>query len=323
MNGCDKAVSVGAIIRQCQRKPTVFRADSGLVALGFSTELIVSNGDAPRRFAAGLIPCAQQRQATQNQRPPWLAVPDLAWRIESERRMRRRDGQKARWPLTAIRPFVLGAAVAVLATSTAQSQDKGRPASEELTALEASRLHTADHRRSHTRRAVERPRQEGAAHSVRLVVSGLSTARASLARSDSRVGEATTPGTLGRHPGATRRPLWALCPVEAVRLADPPRPDQSSGGAGRPDHRGDRRTRHRRWGHRWGHRWGQSMGSDPSMGSVDGVSRWGQIRRWGPVPQPIMPLDLPVKVQPWELTVYPCSHIRRWLGVTRPAKARM
>jgi phosphate transport system protein len=30
-----------------------------------------------------------------------------------------------------------------------------------------------------------------------------------------------------------------------------------------------------------------------------------------PVPQPIMPLDLPVKVRPWELTVYPRSHIRR------------
>ena len=27
--------------------------------------------------------------------------------------------------------------------------------------------------------------------------------------------------------------------------------------------------------------------------------------------QPIMPLDLPVKVRPWELTVYPRSHIRR------------
>ena len=42
-----------------------------------------------------------------------------------------------------------------------------------------------------------------------------------------------------------------------------------------------------------------------------------------PVLQPIMPLDLPVKVRSWELTVYPRSHIRRWLGVTRPAKARM
>ena len=39
-------------------------------------------------------------------------------------------------------------------------------------------------------------------------------------------------------------------------------------------------------------------------------------------PQPIMPLDLPVKVRSWELTVYPRSHIRRWFGVTRPAKAR-
>ena len=42
-----------------------------------------------------------------------------------------------------------------------------------------------------------------------------------------------------------------------------------------------------------------------------------------PVLQPIMPLDLPVKVRSWELTVYPRSHIRRWLGVTRPAQARM
>ncbi len=39
--------------------------------------------------------------------------------------------------------------------------------------------------------------------------------------------------------------------------------------------------------------------------------------------QPIMPLDLPVKVRSWELTVYPRSHIRRWLGATRPAQARM
>ena len=39
--------------------------------------------------------------------------------------------------------------------------------------------------------------------------------------------------------------------------------------------------------------------------------------------QPIMPLDLPVKVRSWELTVYPRSHIRRRFGVTRPAQARM
>ena len=31
----------------------------------------------------------------------------------------------------------------------------------------------------------------------------------------------------------------------------------------------------------------------------------------GVVLQPIMPLDLPVKVRSWELTVYPRSHIRR------------
>ena len=39
--------------------------------------------------------------------------------------------------------------------------------------------------------------------------------------------------------------------------------------------------------------------------------------------QPIMPLDLPVKVRPWELTVYPRSHIRRRLRVTSSAQARM
>ena len=40
-----------------------------------------------------------------------------------------------------------------------------------------------------------------------------------------------------------------------------------------------------------------------------------------PVLQPIMPLDLPVKVRSWELTVYPRSYIRRrsrvtWVGVS-------
>jgi len=37
----------------------------------------------------------------------------------------------------------------------------------------------------------------------------------------------------------------------------------------------------------------------------------GEIRGKSGVLQPIMPLDLPVKVRPWELTVYPRSHIRR------------
>ena len=44
------------------------------------------------------------------------------------------------------------------------------------------------------------------------------------------------------------------------------------------------------------------------------VSSLLQPRRlWGKsgVLQPIMPLDSPVKVRPWELTVYPRSHIRR------------
>jgi autotransporter-associated beta strand protein len=39
--------------------------------------------------------------------------------------------------------------------------------------------------------------------------------------------------------------------------------------------------------------------------------------------QPIMPLDLPVRVRPWELTVYPRSHIRRRLRATWSAQARM
>ena len=37
----------------------------------------------------------------------------------------------------------------------------------------------------------------------------------------------------------------------------------------------------------------------------------GFLRGNSGVLQPIMPLDLPVKVRPWELTVYPRSHIRR------------
>jgi hypothetical protein len=41
------------------------------------------------------------------------------------------------------------------------------------------------------------------------------------------------------------------------------------------------------------------------------------------VPQPIVPLDLSVKVRSWELTFYPQSYIRGRLGVTRLAKARM
>jgi hypothetical protein len=53
------------------------------------------------------------------------------------------------------------------------------------------------------------------------------------------------------------------------------------------------------------------------------VEQADNTRVHDPVLQPIMPLDLPVKVRSWELTVYPRSHIRRWLGATRPAKARM
>ena len=54
------------------------------------------------------------------------------------------------------------------------------------------------------------PRQEGAAHPVRLVVSGLPPARAGLARSDSRVGEAGTPGTSWASPRSST-PTAAGC----------------------------------------------------------------------------------------------------------------
>ena len=45
-----------------------------------------------------------------------------------------------------------------------------------------------------------------------------------------------------------------------------------------------------------------------------GITAAQQLLRWlgsDRVLQPIMPLDLPVKVRSWELTVYPRSHIRR------------
>ena len=52
--------------------------------------------------------------------------------------------------------------------------------------------------------------------------------------------------------------------------------------------------------------------------NIQGVSRGSDLNV-----QPIMLLDLPVKVRSWEMTVYPRSHIRRWFGVTRPAQARI
>ena len=45
-----------------------------------------------------------------------------------------------------------------------------------------------------------------------------------------------------------------------------------------------------------------------SDGSMLATIGWDQSAL---VLQPIMPLDLPVKVRSWELTVYPRSHIRR------------
>ena len=80
---------------------------------------------------------------------------------------------------------------------------------------------------------------------VRFLVNRLPRARAGLARSDPRVGQEGATGSAGRHPRAACRPLPLVCPVETFRLAGPSRPDQPSGGAGCPDHRRDRRTRHR------------------------------------------------------------------------------
>jgi hypothetical protein len=62
-------------------------------------------------------------------------------------------------------------------------------------------------------------------------VNRLPPARASLARSDPRVGQRGATGAAGSHPGAARRPLPVVCPVEGFRLADSPRPDQRQSGA--------------------------------------------------------------------------------------------
>ena len=72
-----------------------------------------------------------------------------------------------------------------------------------------------------------------------------------------------------------------------------------------------------------GRKYGVSTGGNPGQFGGNPVSVQGEIRcqfmgeircqfmgKFG-VLQPIMPLDLPVKVRPWELTVYPRSHIRR------------
>src|SRR5271157_3229869 len=75
-----------------------------------------------------------------------------------------------------------------------------------------------------------------------------------------------------------------------------------------------------------------SDGLDARVGTI--TADWERFMPWRTIHvgmvsdfvlglQPIMPLDLPVKVRSWELTVYPRSHIRRWFGVTRPAQARM
>jgi hypothetical protein len=58
------------------------------------------------------------------------------------------------------------------------------------------------------------------------------------------------------------------------------------------------------------------------MGAREGLRGVKGFAGSGPVLQPIMPLDLPVKVRPWKLTVDPRSYIRRWLRATRSAQAR-
>ena len=49
----------------------------------------------------------------------------------------------------------------------------------------------------------------------------------------------------------------------------------------------------------------------PLLLAAHGVPPGGKSGGKSGVLQPIMPLDSPVKVRPWELTVYPRSHIRR------------
>ena len=55
---------------------------------------------------------------------------------------------------------------------------------------------------------------------------------------------------------------------------------------------------------------GETRSSIEPAGALSLLGSW-EIREKSGVLQPIMPLDLPVKVRPWELTVYPRSHIRR------------
>ena len=59
-----------------------------------------------------------------------------------------------------------------------------------------------------------------------------------------------------------------------------------------------------------------ALGTTLGLAHVSGAPRgqgrfWGGFAGSGPVLQPTMPLDLPVKVRSWDLTVYPRSHIRR------------
>ena len=56
----------------------------------------------------------------------------------------------------------------------------------------------------------------------------------------------------------------------------------------------------------------------PAIGSRIDSNRCQFTFPWGKtgVLQPITPLDLPVKVRLWKLTVYPRSYIRRRLSVT-------
>ena len=87
------------------------------------------------------------------------------------------------------------------------------------------------------------------------------------------------------------RELTTSHPSPSLRIVIVP----SRFGPGKGTHRSASRAKVCGWG------WPYSF-PPKAIGRLSGSDR---------VPQPIMPLDLPVKVRSWELTVYPRSHIRR------------
>ena len=93
----------------------------------------------------------------------------------------------------------------------------------------APRLHLAGHSDGQASFARGFPRQEGPADPIRLVVSGMSQARAGLARGAGEMGEGRKAGAPGHHPGTTSGPLSLAGAVAGLRLANPPRSDQHHG----------------------------------------------------------------------------------------------